>query len=64
MNQYDMCQLVQKWFLVCWDVLNHVFDLRAGQIYVHTQVIGVSEIKIHHIAMFLNADIMQSNFLI
>ena len=19
MNQYDMCQLVQKWFLVCWD---------------------------------------------
>ena len=18
-NQYDMCQLVQKWFLVCWD---------------------------------------------
>ena len=20
MNQYDMCQLVQKWFLVCWDV--------------------------------------------
>ena len=18
MNQYDMCQLVQKWFLVCW----------------------------------------------
>ena len=19
MNQYDMCQLVQKWFLVCWE---------------------------------------------
>ena len=21
MNQYDMYQLVQKWFLVCWDVM-------------------------------------------
>ena len=23
MNQYDMCQLVQKWFLVCWVQLDH-----------------------------------------
>ena len=21
LNQYDMCQRVQKWFLICWDVL-------------------------------------------
>ena len=21
MNQYDTCQMVQKWFLVCWDVI-------------------------------------------
>ena len=66
MNQYDMCQLVQKWFLVCWDVLNHVFDLRDGQIYITTQVTGVSrsESKTYHIAIFLNADLMQSDFLI
>ena len=23
MNQYDKCQLVQKWFLVCWDDISY-----------------------------------------
>ena len=28
MNQYDTCQLVQKWFLVCW-VYTHTIDSEA-----------------------------------
>ena len=43
MNQYDTCQLVQKWFLVCWEGLI-VLILSTVNYHDYTPSVGTSSV--------------------
>ena len=34
MNQYDTCQPVQKWILVCWDITTVTYQFKVYKIYI------------------------------
>ena len=57
MNQYDTCQLVQKWFLVCWVSPEKCVHLTRHGYCQGSQALEVTlsiKILLHHLGSVVN----------
>ena len=54
MNQYDTCQLIQKWFFVCWVII--VVQLQANKCTIKLLLHVLINNKIYKFRLILNVN--------